>query len=256
VDCHQDYHLGRFAQRERKGACEECHTVDGFIPTRYTIALHNSSKYPLQGSHLAIPCNLCHIKTVDGTKATTRFTFESTRCAACHKDAHKGELTKYIKEGGCESCHLPEAWNKVQYDHNRTKFPLTGAHIKAACGACHVVIEKGQKNERKQFINLTSECVDCHKDIHRGQFAAMTKTEGIENKTTNCGKCHTPDKWQALIFNHNRDASFKLEGAHLKIGCRDCHKKVGPKDQEFVLYKPLNSSCKSCHGVQKLEPGG
>ncbi len=92
-DCHRDYHQGQFVNRPQRGACEECHTEEGFQPAKFTLAQHNQSKYPLQGAHLAVPCNFCHQKTHNNT---LRFEFESTACIICHSDPHNGTAHQYV----------------------------------------------------------------------------------------------------------------------------------------------------------------
>jgi hypothetical protein len=255
TDCHQDYHQGQFAGRENRGACEECHTVNGYIPVKFTIAQHGLTKYPLEGSHLAVPCNLCHKKIKLGNTITPRFKFESTKCVDCHKDPHKGQLDKYITGGGCQSCHNQKAWANISFDHNQTKFPLAGNHAKIACGKCHGIINQGSANQYRQFIGLTVNCQDCHKDIHRGQFALSSAKNDKSEKNVDCGKCHTPSDWHPEKFDHNRDAAFKLDGAHQLVACAQCHKSVGQIGQKFVLYKPIVTACKNCHGIQKMQEG-
>jgi hypothetical protein len=256
TDCHSDYHHGRFAARPNKGGCEECHTLDGYSISKFTIAEHNLSKYPLEGSHLAVPCDLCHPKIVNGNISMVKFDFKSTRCLECHKNPHKNELATYINEGGCELCHKTESWSSVNFDHNKTKFPLNGRHSQILCGRCHKLVDPGLPTANRQFKGLTPTCQDCHQDNHRGQFAITIKSDLKDIKFVDCAKCHNPENWQNLKFVHNNDSSFKLEGAHIKVACRDCHKLVGPEGQKFILYKPLDLSCKSCHGNRQMQQKG
>jgi hypothetical protein len=242
LDCHKDIHFGQFADRKQKGACEECHTVDRFVPSDFTVNIHNtSSSYKLEGAHLAVPCFICH-KKVDIGRSDERmqFTFKQTRCSDCHEDVHKGEVDKYKKKDGCESCHNVASWKKVKFDHADTKFPLEGRHKTTECSACHKPLDVGTKKERYQFLNLALDCLSCHEDIHVGQFAEV-------GGSVKCEKCHTPDSWFAEKFDHNRDSKYKIDGAHASVKCDGCHKTENIGGKQAVRYKPIGTECSTCH---------
>jgi hypothetical protein len=252
-DCHSDYHQGQFAERQQEGACKECHTVWGFTPSFFTIEKHNLTDFPLKGSHLAIPCNACHKKTRIHSEETIQFKFASNRCISCHKDVHLGQVDKYLKKSGCEYCHSVESWMAVKFDHKQTGFTLEGKHANVACNACHKAESQTAAPGHLKFLNLSAKCQDCHKDPHHAQFAKITP----ENTTiVNCQKCHTPDNWLAKRFDHNRDASFKLEGAHRFVKCEKCHPIVVENNQSFVRYRPLASACNACHGNKEIRKEG
>jgi Zn finger protein HypA/HybF involved in hydrogenase expression len=87
-----------------------------------------------------------------------------------------------------------------------------------------------------------TECRACHADVHRGQFA------GKESGVTDCGSCHSPENWKAPKFDHNSSARFKLDGAHKNVPCKQCHRPTEKDGEMFVAYKPLDTTCVSCHG--------
>lgn len=243
MDCHQDTHRGQFADRVGGAACENCHTVEGFLPARYTLDAHQQSKYPLTGSHLAVPCFACHtlVKDKSGT-AFAKFDFEDHRCKSCHADVHRGQLDKFINESGCEFCHNTETWHKVTFDHAKTRFPLIGKHESAECMGCHIIENPGTDVEMMRMSPLAQDCQLCHKDPHVGQFVA------VGDSLTLCKKCHVPDGWKQLVFDHNRDAKWAPDGAHAKVACTLCHRQeIGPDSTAFVRYKPLKSACSDCH---------
>jgi hypothetical protein len=64
------------------------------------------------------------------------------------------------------------------FDHSRTRFPLTGKHVKVACESCHT----------RQLEGTPRECIACHKkdDIHRG-------------RRPSCGSCHTTIDWRTRL---------------------------------------------------------
>lgn len=244
TDCHSDYHKGQFAARKSRGACEECHTVSGFTPGRFTLAQHDSTDYPLRGAHMAVACNACHTRVPGDQKTgSIRYTFKSTRCLVCHADPHKPQLKKMIAANGCEFCHVVGSWDEVKFDHDKTEYPLFGKHREATCRSCH----HQTTGAKIDFRTLPKTCVECHKDPHHGQFQLVATGMRKDSAKTACERCHTPKNWIAERFNHDKDASYKLEGAHSRVPCGGCHKTVSSETGKFVLYKPLDTTCKSCH---------
>jgi hypothetical protein len=140
-DCHKDPHGGQF-----KTDCATCHTVTRFLPSTFGPDDHQRTRFPLQGAHLAVPCNSCHTRS---EKKLTQFRFASLECAACHRDPHKGETARY---GTCATCHRVESWQRIAFDHARTGFALDGAHARVRCAACH----------RSGFRGTARECASCH----------------------------------------------------------------------------------------------
>ena len=252
-DCHADYHQGQFADRESHGECKECHTVNGFSPANFSLDEHQKTAYPLLGSHLAVPCVACHKpSTLPTGSETIRFTFVSTRCLDCHSNPHRNEVDKYLAQGGCEYCHSVESWQAVSYDHSLTGFPLEGKHKAARCSACH--LPKGSENilTDMHFIGIDKNCTGCHTDIHRGQFSSQVNAADANRALTACGKCHSFDNWQPSKFVHDRDAAFKLEGAHRNVACGKCHQKIERDGQYFTWFKPIDTECRHCHGENEL----
>jgi hypothetical protein len=186
------------------------------------------------------------------------FVFPDQRCAACHQDVHAGQFAARMAKGGCEICHRNEDWHETKFDHNTARFALVGAHQKAACGKCHPrenisanlmqaasgaqmpPVNRVLPTDFVRYRPLAFRCADCHQDVHRGQFG--------KKETVRCEKCHQPTLWSELLFVHNRDGSFKLDGAHKKVSCEKCHFPLQLKDQTvLVIYKPLKQECAACH---------
>jgi hypothetical protein len=235
--CHADVHRGEFARRADQGRCESCHDVQGFKPARYGLEEHQQSGYPLAGAHLAVACDACHRRPA-GQK-TASYRQAHARCLDCHRDPHLGETDRYAKERSCEACHRVDSWRTPSFAHDATRFLLTGGHAKAACLACHKKAEVGTPRERIRFADLPLACDACHRDVHAGQFAAA----GI----TRCERCHTSRSWKAELFDHNRDATYHLDGAHSRVACSACHNTEQPEQRAFVRYKPVASKCRDCH---------
>lgn len=257
-DCHQDAHAGQFARRPDRGRCESCHSVEGFTPSQFTLARHQQSAFPLAGAHLATPCSLCHLRQTAGAQAgKLLFVFPKQRCPACHEDVHGSQFAERVASGGCESCHRNESWRQTKFDHGSARFALTGAHVRVACGQCHPrekiaaamnagtattrLVRAGPAvTERVRYRPRPRRCKGCHADVHRGQFG---KPEQVR-----CEKCHQTSQWHDLLFRHNRDSAFKLEGAHARVACEKCHFPVTRADRTVVIkYKPLKQECAACH---------
>ena len=113
----------------------------------------------------------------------------------------------------------------VEFDHNKTHFPLRGLHAEVSCTRCHVSLI---------FANVGSKCADCHADIHKGQFGA------------DCARCHTVRGWQILLQNvRGHENRFPLVGAHAALTCDDCHKGAAVSQ-----FQGLSTDCIACHTQQ------
>jgi len=247
LDCHRDYHKGAFADRAQGGACEECHSVDGFRPAAFSLARHDSTDYPLLGAHRAIPCDQCHHPAKNKSDGYV-FTFTSTRCRDCHRDPHEGQVNRWLAAGGCEGCHSVRMWTEVTFDHSKTDFPLAGKHRTANCVACH---HEGSREapQKVSFVRLGTKCEGCHRDIHEGQFVRTAAANG-----SGCDRCHVADDWTPVRFDHQRDARFVLDGAHARVPCKSCHFQTAARQDgsAYVLYRPLDTACVSCHAAGSL----
>lgn len=242
-DCHTDFHRGEFAKRESKGACEECHTVYGYSPAKFLLSQHDQSSYPLRGAHRAVPCDACHRRTLPQTQtAAFQFRFQSVQCLMCHNDPHRGEVNKFVDDKGCEHCHAVDSWRQVTFDHGVTKFSLEGKHRAVDCRKCHSGKSRKTGETILTMTGARSECSACHADVHRGQFAKG------EPAVTDCGLCHVPENWKAPRFDHNVSSRFKLDGAHKNVPCKQCHRPTEKDGEQFVAYKPLDTTCVLCHG--------
>lgn len=234
VDCHKDYHHGEFAQANPMSDCADCHNVNGFSPTLFTIEKHNQGDFKLAGAHLATPCFSCH-------KKDDRWQFRTIgkQCIDCHDNIHKGFISeKFIPDQKCQSCHSVESWAEVTFDHNKTDFKLAGKHAQVTCRSCHFN-ENKEKKATQKFADLSMQCETCHAEPHRGQF--------MENGSTKCEHCHVFEDWKAERFNHDQ-TRFKLEGAHAKVDCAKCHKSKTDPSGTFTQYKLFKEiKCANCH---------
>ena len=232
TDCHQDYHKAQFVVNNVTENCVDCHTVNGFTPSLFTIEMHKKTKFQITGAHLATPCQSCHYQQ-------NQWVFKGIRieCISCHKNIHEKELkAEFLPNNNCTACHQTENWSTISFDHGKTSFPLLGKHITVTCGNCHRKTING--SESILFSSTKKDCESCHKDIHFGQF----KVDGVNN----CSRCHSFDNWSPEKFDHNK-TEFKLEGAHKNIDCTKCHPKVEVNGNTFTKLKLEDFKCASCH---------
>lgn len=173
ADCHGDGHGGQFIGRADRGACESCHSVDGYIPPRYTAADHERSRFPLRGGHVAIPCVTCHPAGSVKAKSTRQFAWkEVPKCASCHRDVHTAQFP-VSKYGGCASCHGEGTWQDVRFTHEATGFPLSGKHASVSCRKCHAPAGPDSKSAVLRYRGTPARCTDCH----GGTSPASAKTQ-------------------------------------------------------------------------------
>jgi hypothetical protein len=261
TSCHADAHFGQLAARADRGACEACHTVNGFSPARYGPGEHQKTDYPLTGAHLAVACNACHTAatvaelrknpgvhtSARASERSPRLRFASTRCRDCHRDVHRGDVDRWVKEGGCESCHSVKSWRgaAAAFDHGRTRFELVAEHAKTACADCHERVDAGTPREHVRFAGAPLTCQGCHVDTHRGQFKAS-------EKPASCERCHAPKTLKASRFDHTGGSRWPLDGAHARVSCDACHRRETRDGISFVRYKPLPTTCRGCHAPSQL----
>jgi len=83
-------------------------------------------------------------------------------------------------------------------------------------------------------------CMDCHKDVHGGQFSKAPYFD-------HCEKCHSETSFHksAMTLTLHQKTNFKLTGGHVAVACIDCHKPIGEKGP--VRYHFEDLSCTQCH---------
>jgi hypothetical protein len=250
TDCHQDEHQGQFAALPYANRCEQCHTLNGFRPSTYTLARHKESRFLLTAGHVAVPCGDCHKAEARLTqKLTARYRFQSLECTSCHQDPHQGQFEARLRlttangtVAGCESCHSTRSWRELsRFDHQQTRFPLTGTHRGVACIDCHKPPNLETTLIHVDFKSAPLKCEECHADVHGAQFAKA----GV----TSCADCHNSAKWKPSLFDHDTRTAFPLQGLHRNVRCAACHRLTRAVDDKQVLfYKPTPKECAACHG--------
>lgn len=235
IDCHKDFHKGAFVKNGGVKDCAECHTETGFSPSQFTIENHNLGKFQLIGSHLAVPCKICHYKEIE---KEWHFLQPGQRCNDCHKNIHGDEIkAKFLGNNECSNCHNTDKWQKVTFDHSKTEFPLLGKHNSATCTACHQR-SKIEENIIIKFASVSAKCEACHRDVHYAQFKIADKND--------CERCHTLENWRPDKFDHEK-TKFPLAGGHQAVACNACHKKVIDGSVTFIKFKLEEFKCIDCH---------
>jgi hypothetical protein len=176
--CHNDPHAGRFeptGPRPHKGGCLDCHSMDGFRPSRYDSRLHLECVFPLKGAHQAVPCQNCHAElkiapspsSLPGDVGRARvLRFENTKrqCADCHESQHGKQFASRKDKGACQGCHEDRAFSPAsKFDHNKdARFKLEGVHGKTPCAACHVPQFDSAGKKIVVYRPTPTNCEACH----------------------------------------------------------------------------------------------
>jgi len=223
LSCHTDPHKGQLGND-----CQRCHNVNDWKAAKKFD--HSKTRYPLTGMHIEVACERCHKPDEAGGPARFR-DMKFGACVDCHVDPHKGAFPQQR----CETCHTTAGWKKLLprfgFDHSTTRYPLLGQHATVNCSACHLT---GDFKKPLAFAN----CMDCHRDIHKGQFLERTRKG-------ECAECHTVDGWKPSLFGVKEHAKSKypLEGRHARVECAKCHLPAGRE----TIYKVKFANCTDCH---------
>lgn len=255
LECHREIaaelrqNRGLHATFPRSGpegaACVKCHSDhngENFNMVRWDPTPkgfdHTKTGYPLDGKHATAGCRACHnaqhiapgARDLLGSKDPNRTWLGlSPACTTCHEDKHQGRLGP-----NCMQCHSTTDWKGARldtqhFDHSKTRYPLTGAHVFTPCQKCHTPDAAGQP----RYIGIPfNTCSACHADPHKGGF-----------KQT-CESCHSTATWKKSAFTTTFDHSktrFPLLGKHIEVGCLDCHK--GGDFKAPIAH----DACADCH---------
>lgn len=219
--CHEDIHKNKFGQN-----CLQCHTEQSFHAVSKGFD-HDKTDFKLEGKHSAVGCKLCH-------KTSVSVSLNYKRCDDCHADYHEKQFVKADNSPDCAECHVINGFTESTYTtekHTLSVFPLRGAHIKTTCVACH------KKQDKLNFRQIGSKCVDCHVDYHEKQFLK-------DGKSPDCSECHSETSFVGSSFTVEKHTlgNFPLTGSHLATPCFACH-----KQQEKWKFKQIGSQCADCH---------
>jgi len=224
--CHKDVHDNKFGQN-----CRQCHSEESFHNVKGISTFnHDKTGFKLLGKHNSVACKSCH-------KVSLTTPLKHDHCYNCHADYHKKEFAKNNISPDCNQCHNNDGFSPSAYTiekHNQSKFSLEGGHVATPCIACH------KKQDRWTFRNIGSKCNDCHKNEHKGFIQEKYFTN------ENCTVCHNVKEWKNIAFDHSK-TNFKLDGAHAKQQCGECHYAKNEKGIRVQKFMALSMECSSCH---------
>lgn len=255
-------------------ACVKCHSDHNgadfqmihWTPTPQGLD-HTKTGFAIDGKHQGVSCRSCHNQQhISGQQRALLSTKDLNRtwmglspgCSTCHEDKHQGRFGT-----DCARCHSTVGWkvasiDRQNFDHSKTRFPLTGEHRRVQCQSCHTAGTDGKP--RYSGISFSA-CSDCHRDPHKAAFKQ------------GCESCHSTSTWKkstfATTFDHSK-TQFPLLGKHSDVACVTCHvagdfktpiphstcadcHKPDPHGGQF-LSRPDKGRCESCHTVQGWSP--
>lgn len=227
--CHRDVHQG-----ELGADCGRCHTDRGFVDRSAMTRQHQTTRFMLTGSHVALDCEECHQSRAQGQM---QFVNTPTQCDQCHENRFLATRNPDHQAGGfpreCTQCHATALWTPARFNHDAGRFPLTGAHRAVQCDQCHA---------GNRFAGTPAECVGCHLP----EFQATTNPNhvtGVFPQT--CALCHSTVTWDNATLDHNL-TRFALTGAHRATPCDQCH--VAGR------FTGTPTDCYSCHTADYQRP--
>ena len=227
VTCHQpDYNSAVNPNHKALNfstECNECHSLNpGWKPAEYRD--HDSRSFPIySGEHSGEweSCSDCHKNPANYGEFT---------CTDCHEhnksdmdDEHGGVSGYEYNSLACFACH-PTGSGEGSFDHNKSGFPLTGAHTTTSCTDCHT----------SGYTGTSNVCASCHTNSYNQTVNPNHIAAGISN---DCAGCHTTNPgWKPATY----PAHSNLEGAHVPIAndCAACHN---------GNYSTLPKLCNDCH---------
>lgn len=276
ADCHADAHFGRGTLAGKPADCAACHRVEGFTPSTYTVAQHQTSPYPLVGKHGAAACALCHVASDTVVRVSPRQVRRRAQlrpaagaCAACHADAHHGELALGESKGACAACHDERGWTPSTYAparHATLRLALDGKHAPLACAKCHLAVRPAvaaspsagpRPPPATVSLRVAPACESCHLDPHGGRYSAGS----LRLPADGCRACHDSRRFvpSTLAASGHAAFGFVVDGAHRAVPCRDCHKELGAPASPSTLRAaatmparlpfstPPRTACVACH---------
>ena len=183
-------------------------------------SFHNATAFPLEGQHLAAPCQSCHLSDVYKGTPTT--------CFECHWVRRKDDRFQTRLGSDCSVCHRPASWTAVRWDHAATTgTPLNSAHRAVGCQSCH---------RGGDFRPAAVTCVNCHQRDYQATTSPNNAAAGFP---TICEACHRPsdESFRLAVFDHN--AVFPLQGVHATQACQACHVNN--------VFRGTARDCVGCH---------
>ena len=180
---------------------------------------HFTTGFPLDGAHLTVDCESCH---VGGVFQGTPF-----ECSSCHStggrvQASAKPVEHVLSTNVCEDCHRTAAW-----------FPLREMNhdaIFGSCSTCHNNVQSVGKPP--SHPPTQQQCDSCHATT--GWFPAHFDHAGVMGTCTSC---------------HNGTTATGKHATHLATTaeCDVCHSTTAFLPARFDHDNLTPGTCSSCH---------
>lgn len=114
----------------------------------------------------------------------------SMRCVGCHRPEYERHHLRHGSPGQetfpptCAVCHTERTWHDTE--SRRHGWPLTGAHARTRCDACH-------RPPTPAFEGTPTACVACHADDRARADRERPSHRRVANA---CATCHGADAWK------------------------------------------------------------
>ena len=231
--------------------CTICHNSTNWLQTTFN---HNTTNFPLTGSHTTVLCASCHTSGYAGT---------STQCNSCHLTNYNAATNPNHKTlalpVSCADCHTTNPnWQPASFAIHNNYYALTGAHAAIAkdCAACH----------NGTYTNTPNTCYGCHTTDYKN---TTNPAHLAAQFPTDCTSCHTSSAWAPSTFNHDTQYFPIYSGKHKGkwTKCAECHTSPTNYSQFSCIlchehnnktsvdadhkgengYSYTSSACYSCH---------
>jgi hypothetical protein len=145
-----------------------------------------------------------------------------------------------------------ETFQRGNFDHTVTGFPLTGGHQRTPCESCHI---------NGVFKGTPNQCLICHRAGSR--MASTAKPPNHIPTNSNCDECHNNRvTWSGARFNHaatapgscsqchNGATATGQSGSHVpsrSLACDSCHKSTSSWSVVRYDHLGIANGCGTCH---------
>lgn len=216
---------GRIAELDGGQACAKCH--GGWFGDMQGACLD---------CHPAIAKQLAERRGLHGTLPPA----QAGHCAECHGE-HHGDAFRLVNKLAFAQAGVPDP---QRFDHARVGYTMAGAHLALTCAECHPHADAELVPEGAQrFLGLRQDCASCHGDPHQGRMRFA------------CTTCHDQIAFEAIVVP-GHEQWLPLDGAHVAVGCRQCHVAGSPHALEALQPGRHQQArqCADCHAAPHGQP--
>jgi len=85
----------------------------------------------------------------------------------------------------------------------------------------------------------SAHCVSCH----QAEFDSVSHPPHPGVRPNTCGTCHSEESWHPFRLQH----SYALDGAHAKVDCFQCHRRLGLYSLPTLVFEGTPKECVHFH---------